>query len=108
MVMRQLREFFHGGSEAPADTPQADAGASDSRSESETPPPTPPTDTAPPQPTPEPPAPEPAPAPAPSLPPPGTPNANDVLTMDKIRQMSASEINDHWNEIKPILEQGDR
>lgn len=106
--MRQLREFFHGGSDAPADTPEPDASAGNSRSESEAPSHTPPTDTAPPQSTPEPPAAEPAPAPAPSLPPPGTPNANDVLTMEKIRQMSSSEINDNWDEIKPILEQGDR
>ena len=100
MVMEQLRKFFHGDS--PAEEPaQPETAAEQTQAQSPQPP-------APPQfesPT-QTPAQDAIPqAPAPSGPPPGTPEAQDILTLEKIKQMDRHQINQNWPEVSKIMEQ---
>ena len=108
MVMKQLREFFHGNAETPSESDsQTTAAAAESPPSNPNPttaqPPTIPEDFTPPQPpadgiqTPQ----------APSAPPPGTPAAQDILTLDKIRQMNARQINEQWDDVSKVLDAQD-
>ena len=109
MVMQQLREFFHGkeNRDSPTEPEQEAAESATNSAPSETETDTSQSATIPPDFTPpSQPADGVQAPPASSAPPPATATSADALTIEKLKQMSASQINDNWGEVSALLEKG--